>query len=219
MAAYVAANLPQYKGLPVLSVSAAFKSGFAGGSDFTDVAQGNVAINNAADLYLFPNTVYAVKVKGSDIQAWLEPAAKRFNQIDPAKTSDQALASNFPGYNFDIFTSPDLGYEIDVTQAVGSRIKQLKYKGAAIDPNAEFIVATNNYRACGGGGFPGLDGSKTIYASPDANRDVLIETIRSIKSLTLAANGEARSWRPQSEGRSSTKLPNDNQGLHGLEGP
>jgi hypothetical protein len=42
-----------------------------------------------------------------------------------------------------------------------------------------FIVATNNYRASGGGNFPGLDGTKTIYASPDANRDVLISTSRS----------------------------------------
>jgi 2',3'-cyclic-nucleotide 2'-phosphodiesterase / 3'-nucleotidase len=192
---YVAANLPQYKNTPVLSVSAPFKSGFAGGNDFTDVAQGNVAINNAADLYLFPNTVYAVKVKGSDIQAWLETAAKRFNQIDPARTTDQALISSFPGYNFDMFTSADLNYEIDVTQAVGSRIKKLTYKGAAMDANADFIVATNNYRASGGGGFPGLDGSKTIYASPDANRDVLITNIKAVKNLTLAANGSARSWR------------------------
>ena len=194
VAEYAAANLPQYKNLPVLSVSAPFKSGFAGANDYTDVAQGNVAINNAADLYLYPNTVYAVKVKGSDIQAWLETAAKRFNQIDPAKTNDQALISSFPGYNFDMFTSPDLRYVIDVTQAVGSRVKSLSYKGAAIDPNAEFIVATNNYRASGGGGFPGLDGSKTIYASPDANRDVLISTIKAVKNLSLSANGSTRSW-------------------------
>lgn len=194
VADYVQANLPQYKDLPVLSVSAPFKSGFGGGNDFTDVAQGNVAINNAADLYLYPNTVYAVKVKGSDLQAWLETAAKRFNQIDPASTADQALVSSFPGYNFDMFTSPDLSYEIDVTQPVGSRIKNLSYKGAPIDPNADFIVATNNYRASGGGSFPGLDGSKTIYASPDANRDVLIAYIKTAKAVTRAANGAARSW-------------------------
>ncbi|MDP1899670.1 MAG: bifunctional 2',3'-cyclic-nucleotide 2'-phosphodiesterase/3'-nucleotidase [Rubrivivax sp.] len=194
VANYVAANLPQYKSLPVLSVSAPFKSGFGGGNDFTDVAQGNVAINNAADLYLYPNTIYAVKVKGSDIQAWLETAAKRFNQIDPTKPTDQALVGSFPGYNFDIFTSTDLSYEIDVTQPVGSRIRSLSYKGAPIEINAEFIVATNNYRASGGGGFPGLDGSKTIYASPDANRDVLIAYIKAAKNLTRVADGSARSW-------------------------
>jgi 2',3'-cyclic-nucleotide 2'-phosphodiesterase/3'-nucleotidase len=52
VADYVAANLPQYASLPVLSVSAPFRSGFQGGADYTDVAAGNLAINNAADLYL-----------------------------------------------------------------------------------------------------------------------------------------------------------------------
>lgn len=194
VAKYVKNNLPQYASLPVLSVSAPFKSGFAGSADYTDVAAGNIAINNAADLYLYPNTVYAVKVTGADIKNWLETAAKRFNKIDPAKTTQQNLISNFPGYNFDMFTSPDIKYEIDVTQAEQSRIKNLTYKGAPISNTQEFIVATNNYRASGGGNFPGLDGSKTIYASPDANRDVLIDYIKSIKNISRVKNGSDRSW-------------------------
>jgi 2',3'-cyclic-nucleotide 2'-phosphodiesterase/3'-nucleotidase len=194
VSSYVKANLPQYASLPVLSVSAPFKSGFAGGGDFTDVASGNLAINNAADLYLYPNTVYAVKVTGQDIKNWLETAATRFNKIDPSLTTEQALISNFPGYNFDMFTSPDIKYEIDVTQNLKSRIKNLTYKGAPISLTQEFIIATNNYRASGGGNFPGIDGTKTIYASPDANRDVLISYIKAQKNLKLASNGSDRSW-------------------------
>ncbi|SAK84439.1 2`,3`-cyclic-nucleotide 2`-phosphodiesterase [Caballeronia hypogeia] len=192
---YIAANLPQYAGIPVISVSAPFKSGFGGGSDFTDVSAGNVAINNAADLYLYPNTVYAVKVTGADLKAWLETAAQRFNRIDPTKTAPQELVSSYPGYNFDMITSKDFSYEIDVTQTVGNRIRNLSYKGTAIASDQPFIVATNNYRASGGGNFPGLDGSKTIYASPDANRDVLITYIKRVKAVTSAENGVDRSWR------------------------
>ncbi len=192
---YVAANLPQYASLPVLSVSAPFKSGFGGGSDYTDVQQGNVAINNAADLYLYPNTVYAVKVTGAGIKNWLEKAANRFNQIDVTKTTAQELVGSFPGYNFDMFTHTDISYEIDVTQPANSRIVNLMYKGVAIDPAAEFIVATNNYRASGGGGFPGLDGSNIIYASPDANRDVLIAYIKVLENIKRTSNGADRSWR------------------------
>ena len=191
---YITANLPQYASLPVLSVSAPFKSGFAGGSDYTDVATGNVAINNAADLYLYANTIYAVKVSGADIKAWLETAATRFNTINPALATPQGLVSTYPGYNFDEFTSPDLTYQIDVTKAIGSRIVNLKYLGAAIDPAGQFIVATNNYRASGGGNFPGLDGTKTILASPDASRDVLIAYIKKAQTLTRAGNGADRSW-------------------------
>ncbi len=196
VAAYIQANLPQYKDLPVLSVSAPFKSGFQGGADYTDVAAGPLAIYNAADLYLYPNTVYAVKVNGADIKGWLEAAAKRFNQIDPAKTGEQQLISTFPGYNFDMFTTADVQYEIDVTQPVGSRIKNLTYLGKPIDTAKEFVIATNNYRATSGKSFiDKLDGSGTVWASPDANRDVVIDYVRKNASVTRAANGAAKSWR------------------------
>lgn len=192
---YIKANLPQYANLPVLSVQAPFKTGFGGPADFTDVQQGQLAINNAADLYLYPNTIHVVKVTGKDIKNWLERAATVFNQIDPNKTTDQYLISTFPGYNFDMFTSPDISYEIDVTQPLNSRIRNLTYKGLAVSDTQEFVVATNNYRASGGGSFPGLDGSKTIYASPDANRDVLIGYIKNtIKDITRAKNGSDHSW-------------------------
>ncbi|MEG0938589.1 MAG: bifunctional 2',3'-cyclic-nucleotide 2'-phosphodiesterase/3'-nucleotidase [Comamonas sp.] len=193
---YIKANLPQYASLPVLSVSAPFKSGFQGGKDFTDVAAGPLAIYNAADLYLYPNTVYAVKVNGADIKSWLEAAAKRFNQIDVNKMAEQPLISSFPGYNFDMFTTADMQYEIDVTQPVGSRIKNLNYLGKPIDTAQEFVIATNNYRATSGASFiPKLDGSSTIWASPDANRDVVIEYVRKNPQITRAINGAAKSWR------------------------
>jgi 2',3'-cyclic-nucleotide 2'-phosphodiesterase / 3'-nucleotidase len=88
-----------------------------------------------------------------------------------------------------------VSYEIDVTQGNGSRIKNLMFKGAPVKANDEFIVATNNYRASGGGNFPGLDGTKTILASPDTNRDVLIQYIKNTKTLTRKNHGSHNSWR------------------------
>jgi 2',3'-cyclic-nucleotide 2'-phosphodiesterase / 3'-nucleotidase len=198
-AEYVARELREtrspHAGLPVLSVSAPFKGGFGGAGDYTDVPAGPLAINNAADLYLYPNTIHAVKVTGAGILAWLETAAGRFNRIDPAKAGRQELVASFPSYNFDMFTSPDVSYEIDVTQPLGSRIRNLTYRGKPVAPADEFVVATNNYRASGGGNVPGLDGRQTILEGHDTNRDVVIEYIRSAKSLDRAAHGSARSWR------------------------
>jgi 2',3'-cyclic-nucleotide 2'-phosphodiesterase/3'-nucleotidase len=151
VANYIKTNLPQYASLPVLSVSAPFKSGFQGGKDFTDVAAGPLAIYNAADLYLYPNTVYAVKVNGADIKSWLEAAAKRFNQIDVNKTTEQPLISSFPGYNFDMFTTADVQYEIDVTQPQGSRIHPL-VGGSLLLP----LVAEDLQAAHQGGQFAPL---------------------------------------------------------------
>jgi 2',3'-cyclic-nucleotide 2'-phosphodiesterase/3'-nucleotidase len=192
---YVAANLSQYAKLPVLSVSAAFKSGSAGVSDYTDVAAGDLALNNAADLYLYPNALAVVKVDGAGLKAWLEKAASRFNTIDPARSEPQELVNTaFAGYNFDTVTSPELSYEIDLTQPAGSRIRNLTLRGAPLAGGQEVLVATNNYRASGGGNFPGLDGSKTVLAAPDASRDLLIAYIKAAKHLSRAANGAQRSW-------------------------
>lgn len=193
---YVKANLPRYAQLPVLSVSSPFKTGSAGVNDYTDVQAGSIALNNAADLYLYPNALYGVKVSGAGLQAWLEKAAGRFNTIDPQRTDPQELVNTgFPGYNFDVPASDELQYEIDITQPPGQRIRNLRFRGAAIDPAQAFLVATNNYRASGGGAFPGLDGSNTVVAAPDNNRDVLIQYIRTQGQLTRAANGASRSWR------------------------
>ena len=193
---YVRANLPQYKDLPVLSMTAPFKSGFAGPEDYTDVAPGSLALNNAADLYLYPNALYAVKVDAAGLKAWLEKSAQRFNTIDPDKAAPQELVNTaFPAFNFDVVTSPELRYEIDLTRAPGQRIVNLQLHGKPLAEGQEFLVATNNYRASGGGNFPGLDGSRTVLASPDTNRDVLIAYIRDRKELAAAADGRQRSWR------------------------
>ncbi|MGB5067496.1 MAG: bifunctional 2',3'-cyclic-nucleotide 2'-phosphodiesterase/3'-nucleotidase, partial [Albidovulum sp.] len=48
----------EYETLPLLSAAAPFKAGGRGGPDYyTDVAAGDVAIKNVADLYLYPNTI------------------------------------------------------------------------------------------------------------------------------------------------------------------
>ncbi|MDN4054321.1 bifunctional 2',3'-cyclic-nucleotide 2'-phosphodiesterase/3'-nucleotidase [Massilia sp. YIM B02763] len=193
---YVAANLPQYASLPVLSMTAPFKTGFGGAADYTDVAPGSLALNNAADLYLYPNALYVVKVDGKGLKAWLEKSAARFNTIDPARTEAQELVNpQYPAFNFDTPTSAELQYEIDVTKAPGQRVAKLRLNGKPVADGQEFLVATNNYRASGGGNFPGLDGSKTVFASPDTNRDVLISFIRARKALSLKADGAQRSWR------------------------
>jgi 2',3'-cyclic-nucleotide 2'-phosphodiesterase/3'-nucleotidase len=192
---YVATNLPQYAGVPVLSAAAPFKGGFGGPSDYTDIPAGPLAIRNAADLYLYPNTLTAVKIDGKGLKAWLERAAGRFNRIDPARTEPQELINRkFVGYNFDVLQG-ELRYEIDVTQPEGSRIRGLRHRGKPVDDAQPFLVVTNNYRASGGGHFPGLDGGNIVLSAPDANRDVLIEWVKLRKHLSRTQDGADRSWR------------------------
>ena len=196
---YIKSNLPQYADVPVLSAAAPFKGGFGGANDYTDIPAGPLAINNAADLYLYPNTLTAVKTDGTAVKAWLEKSAGWFNCIDPQKSTPQELVNRkFPTYNFDVIQGDSsqggLSYTIDVTKPEGQRIGELRYHGQLLRNGQPFIVVTNNYRASGGGHFPGLDGNSIILSAPDANRDVLIVFIRATGDITRAKFGTDRNW-------------------------
>ncbi|MBS0567772.1 MAG: bifunctional 2',3'-cyclic-nucleotide 2'-phosphodiesterase/3'-nucleotidase [Proteobacteria bacterium] len=191
---YIKQNLPQYAALPVLGAASPFKAGFGGPNDYTDVPAGTLAINNAADLYLYPNTLTAVKVNGAGVKAWLEKSAGWFHRIDPSRHEAQELVNTkFPTYNFDVLQG-DLTWTIDVTRAAGQRIADLRYRGKPVHDDQDFIVVTNNYRASGGGGFPGLDGSNIVFSAPDTNRDALIGFVREQREITRRKFGDQRNW-------------------------
>ncbi|MEI7036856.1 bifunctional 2',3'-cyclic-nucleotide 2'-phosphodiesterase/3'-nucleotidase [Fulvimonas yonginensis] len=184
---------PELAGVPVLSAAAAFRTGFGGPQDYTDVPPGPLTLRSAADLYFYPNTLAAVKTDGAGVKAWLETAAARFNRIDPAKAGEQPLIdTRLPGFNFDQLQG-DLSYVIDVSRPVGQRIVSLAYRGKPVAPQQPFVVATNNYRASGGGNFPGLDGSNIVLAAPDGVREIVAAWLRRTGRLERAQL-PARSW-------------------------
>ena len=64
--------------------------------------------------------------------------------------------------------------------------------------DAKFIVATDNYRAFGGGNFPGLGAEKVVFDAPAENRQALVEHLTLVEVLTpgKAVNPSADgSWR------------------------
>ncbi|EAV6595100.1 bifunctional 2',3'-cyclic-nucleotide 2'-phosphodiesterase/3'-nucleotidase [Salmonella enterica] len=175
---------PDLAKLPVLSAAAPFKVGGRKNdpASFVEVEKGQLTFRNAADLYLYPNTLVVVKASGKEVKEWLECSAGQFNQIDIHSNKPQSLINwdGFRTYNFDVIDG--VNYQIDVSQPArydgecqmvnpqAERIKNLTFNGKPVDPNATFLVATNNYRAYGGAG---TGDSHIAFASPDENRAVL----------------------------------------------
>lgn len=192
--AWVRDQRPDLAGLPLLSAAAPFKTGTAGPDDYTQVPAGPLAIRHAADLYLYPNTLVAVKITGAKVKAWLEQSARRFNRIDPAATLAQALVdADVPGYNFDVIDG--LRYVIDISRPVGERIVDLRHAdGRPVEPDEWLLVATNNYRAGGGMAF-GLDAADVVIDSQVGNRDVLIDWLRGRARVSAERSDVGAPWR------------------------
>ncbi|MGI3026783.1 bifunctional 2',3'-cyclic-nucleotide 2'-phosphodiesterase/3'-nucleotidase, partial [Vibrio cholerae] len=181
---------PNLDGLPVLSAAAPFKVGGRKNdpSNFTEVESGELTFRNAADLYLYPNTLVTMKVSGKEVKEWLECSAGQFNQIDVNSEQPQSLINwdGFRTYNFDVLDG--VNYQIDVTQPAkydgeckvthpnAQRIVNLTYQGQAIRDDQTFLIATNNYRAYSNK-FPGTGSEFIAFDSPDENRTVVADYI------------------------------------------
>ena len=181
-------------GVPLLSAVSPFKAGGAAGPEhFTDVPAGPLRIGNLADLYVFPNLLRAVRVTGAGLADWLEHAAGQFNRIVPGQPDQMLRNMAFPSYNFDVICG--LRYVIDPSQPArfapdgrlvnpgARRVREVTWQGEPVVADQRFIVATNSFRAAGGGGFP---------AAREGGMEIALEvseSIRDVLTLYIARSG------------------------------
>ena len=171
--------------LPILSVGAPFRAGRGGSDDFTDLTAGDVSYGNVADLYIYPNTLKVLQLNGEEVKQWLEMSAGQFNTIAAGSQGTALINNDFPSYNFDVIDG--IEYEIDVSKAPrydtsgnlvdenNSRIKNMTYQEEAINFAQKFLVVSNNYRASGGGHFPGISSEKIVIDAPNENRQAVAD--------------------------------------------
>lgn len=155
--------------LPVLSQASPF-------SRTAKFPAGPVTIRDIAGLYIYDNTLEAVTLTGAQVKEYLEFSAGYYNQLAPGEPVDPEALTNadgLPDYNYDMLAGVD--YDIDVSKPVGERIVNLSREGAAVEPDAEFVLAVNNYRRSGGGNFPEVPAAPVVYNEQVEIRQALID--------------------------------------------
>jgi 2',3'-cyclic-nucleotide 2'-phosphodiesterase / 3'-nucleotidase len=180
------ANTPA-AALPMLSIAAPFYKD-------ANIPSGDVSVRDVAGLYIYDNTLLGITFTGAEVKAYLEKSAVYFKQVvgtGPFAPADLTNAvtvvapTGTPDYNYDVMGGLDapLTYDIDVSVAPGARILNLKYDGLEIDPAAQFVVAINNYRQSGGGGFPGVTTAPVVYNAQQEIRQLIIDWVASAKTI------------------------------------
>ena len=219
--------------LPLLSAAAPFRAGGLAPDNYIDIPAGPIAQRQVADLYVYPNTLAAVRITGEIISMWLERASNIFRTLNPDDRQPQALLDGrLPSYNFDVISG--LSWSVDLRQPArydtagklvnpdSHRITDLRWNGAPIDPAQEFVVVTNNYRADGGGGFPGL-ADHVVLRAPDTNRDAVAAYFRASPAVAVhpepgwrfvSLGGVTATFECAPAGRSLLK---DQGGIHWVE--
>jgi 2',3'-cyclic-nucleotide 2'-phosphodiesterase/3'-nucleotidase len=195
-------NTP-HAALPLLSASAPFKTGGRGGPDhYTDSPAGPLRLRNIADLYGFPNTLCGLLVTGAALRDWLERAVICFNRITSGSSGAALLDPAIPGHVFDVIAG--LSYAIDLSAPArydlsgaliapdARRIRDLHYQGRPVGDADRFVIATNSYRAWGGGPFVPLAGGALIHQSNRPVRDLIADHVAAHGPIAPEACG---TWR------------------------
>ena len=128
------------------------------------VQSGIIRYNDLFTIYPFENQLFVVKMKGEEIQLylehsydkWINTIAKADDRLlkiearDDARTQQQRWSFVNRSYNFD--SAAGVNYTVDVTKPFGQRISITSMAdGSAFDPQREYNVAMTSYRASGGG--------------------------------------------------------------------
>ncbi|WP_299694066.1 5'-nucleotidase C-terminal domain-containing protein [uncultured Tateyamaria sp.] len=140
--------------LPVLSaIAPAAAGGRAGPNNYVTASKGEIQARHLAMMCPYQNTVWAQRMTGATLAAYLERSAQFF--APHPSGLGPLLAPNAPAFNFD--TVHGLHMTLDPFAPLGARVTSLTRNGVPVSADDAFLVAMTSYRGAGGGDFPGLE--------------------------------------------------------------
>lgn len=166
--------------LPILAASAAHTAGGREGSDhYTMIPRGAVLRRHLAGLNPYQNYTVALRITGAELRAWLEHAATVYAPLGDPDAPQLLADPATPAFLFE--TVFGVTYTIDPTKPVGQRVKGLAHAGTPVAQDQRFILATNQFRAAGGGGYGPFSADQVAARFPVEMEHVLRSTLNAPK--------------------------------------
>lgn len=166
-------------------------------NDRLKIAPGPIKIKDIYSMYRYENFLYVVEMTGQQIKDYLEYSS-RFYIWDGKKITENP---DVRGYNYDM--AEGIGYQIDVREKTGSRIKNLTFlrTGKPLEMKKIYRVAMNSYRATGGGGHMAAAGASeapVVFKANEEIRNILAEYIKKQGTIKPKADGN---WKVETGSR------------------
>lgn len=161
-----------------------------GGSIRTSIKKGEVRMKDVYSVLPFDNYIVAIRLTGKQIKEALEHGVS-------AVEEGEGRFPQVSGFFFNYFPAGEKG----------ARIKEISVGGRPIDPDKEYLVATNDFLAAGGDGYKAfgeaikssrdfsilgglMKGGKVVYSdSGKWLRDVVAEYIKERKQVAPKTEG------------------------------
>ena len=164
-----------------------------GGSIRTGIAQGKITVKDIYAVLPFDNYLVAISLTGAQIKAALEHGVARLEE----------RSRSFPQVS-------GLTFTYSRSAPAGFRVKDVMVGGRPLDPQREYVVATDDYLGAGGDGYTvfgealksagdyanlggTLTSSKLAYNNPGAwLRELVIAAIQARKTIAPKTDGRIK---------------------------
>ncbi|MEG0386959.1 MAG: 5'-nucleotidase C-terminal domain-containing protein, partial [Niameybacter sp.] len=152
-----------------------------------NLPKGDLNFANVFDIYQYANTLVGIEVTGKELKNYMEWSVAYYNTFKPGDLTI-SFNPNIRGYGYDMFQGVD--YTVDISQPVGSRIKDVIYKGEPLADDTVLKLAINDYRYSGIGpsGEKVISGTPYFTSDPKALRTYVKEHIEKEKTITPVAD-------------------------------
>ena len=153
-------------------------------NDGSRLPAGDIRVSDVFAVYPYENTLTVMEITGDILRRALEHTAaywKRHSSTAPPRNLRRLVAAGARDYNWDLYVGVE--YVLDISKPVGRRVVHLSCGGNPVTADRKLVLAVNNYRAGGGGGYGMFKEGRILWESSQQVRDYMIDYIRTHSPL------------------------------------